>query len=173
MTLPNITIAPGINAIEGGLLGEFIITLDAPAPAGGLIVKFAVSGSSTATATTDYTFGAGSNITSLTTNTFTIAAGATTAVIRVTAPIDGVFDPNETIILNLTDSVKYSPVITFNAGAQPRSVISADINRDGKIDLVVANQTGGVSILYNSRTNNDIGGFNVYPVISVGLSYAF
>jgi Ca2+-binding RTX toxin-like protein len=167
MALPNITIA-GTNAIEGGLLGEFIITLDAPAPVGGLIVKFAVSGSSTATATTDYTFGAGSNIIALTANTFTIAAGATTAIIRVAAPIDGVFDPNETIILNLIDSVKYSPVSTFNAGAQPRSVISADINRDGKIDLVVANQTGGVSILYN----NGAGGFSVPNLIGTGRTGA-
>jgi Ca2+-binding RTX toxin-like protein len=167
MALPNITIA-ATNAIEGGSLGEFIITLDAPAPAGGLIVKFTVSGSSTATATTDYTFGAGSNITSLTANTFTIAAGTTTAIIRVAAPIDGVFDPNETIILNLTDSVKYSPVSTFNAGARPRSVTSADINRDGKIDLVVANQTGGVSILYN----NGAGGFSVPNLIGTGRTGA-
>lgn len=168
MALPNITIAPGINAIEGGLPGEFIITLDAPAPVGGLIVKFAVSGSSTATATTDYTFGAGNNITSLTANTFTVAAGASTAIIRVTAPIDGVFDPNETITLNLTDSVKYSPVSNFNAGIQPRSVTSADINRDGKLDLVVANQTGGVSILYR----NGSGGFSAPNFVGTGLAGA-
>ncbi len=164
MQLPNVTIAAGINAIEGGLPGEFIITLDAPAPVGGQIVKFAVSGRSTATATTDYTFGAGNNITALTANTFTVAAGATTAVIRVTAPIDGIFDPNETITLNLTDSVKFLPVRTFNAGTQPRSVAASDINGDGKDDLVIANDVGGVSILLSDGN----GHFNSLPPISIG-----
>ncbi len=175
MALPNITVAPGLNAIEGGTFGEFIITLDAPAPTGGLIVKFAVAGSSTATANTDYTFGAGNNITSLTANTFTVAAGATTATIRVNAPIDGVFDPNETITLNLTDSVKYSPTSLFNAGNRPMSVTSADINRDGKVDLIVANgydditkQVGGVSILYGNGSE----GYSSPSFIGNGLSGA-
>jgi Ca2+-binding RTX toxin-like protein len=166
MALPNITIA-GTNAIEGGLLGEFIITLDAPAPVGGLIVKFAVSGSSTATATTDYTFGAGSNITALTANTFTIAAGATTANLNVVAVKDTIIDPNETVTLSLTDTAYFTSATNFLVGARPNSVIAGDFNGDGKSDLAVANSaSNSISVLLS----NGFGGFSTSPNISVGAN---
>ncbi|MHC5831999.1 MAG: hypothetical protein ACYT04_92500, partial [Nostoc sp.] len=73
-TTPKITIVPGSNPTKGGADGSFNITLDTPAPVGGLVVNFNTTGS-TPTATTDYTLAPGTNITALTTNTFTIAAG--------------------------------------------------------------------------------------------------
>ncbi|WP_292840165.1 DUF4114 domain-containing protein, partial [Nostoc sp. NMS8] len=105
-TTPKITIASGTNPTEGGIVGSFDITLDTPAPVGGLVVNFNTTGS-TATASTDYTLAAGTNITALTANTFAIAAGQTTATLTVTAATDGVSDPNETVTVNLQSSSDY------------------------------------------------------------------
>ncbi|WP_445635253.1 hypothetical protein NSTC745_07193 [Nostoc sp. DSM 114161] len=106
-TTPKITIASGTNPKEGGPDGSFIITLDTPAPVGGLVVKFNTIGS-TATATTDYALVADTNITAVTANTFIIAQGKTTATLKVTAvtdiPLD---DPNETVTINLESSPDY------------------------------------------------------------------
>ncbi|MFM6406709.1 MAG: Calx-beta domain-containing protein, partial [Microcystis sp.] len=81
---PKITIAPGTNPVEGGTVGTFIITLDTPAPTGGIVVNFNTTGS-TATNIADYSLTAGTNISAVTANTFTIAAGATTATLNVVA----------------------------------------------------------------------------------------
>ena len=95
-TIKNITPA---NSIEGKIDGSFTITLDTPAPSDGLVVNFDTAG--TATPTTDYTLSAGTNITALTANTFTIAPEATTATLNVVSVADPVSDSNETVILNL------------------------------------------------------------------------
>ncbi|MFM6405476.1 MAG: Calx-beta domain-containing protein, partial [Microcystis sp.] len=42
---PKLTIAPGTNPVEGGTVGTFIITLDTPAPTGGIVVNFNTTGS--------------------------------------------------------------------------------------------------------------------------------
>jgi hypothetical protein len=105
-TTPKITIAPGTNPVEGGTVGTFIITLDTAAPTGGLVVNFNTTGS-TATIPADYSLTAGTNITAVTANTFTIAAGATTATLNVVAVSDAVNDPNETVTVNLTSGGDY------------------------------------------------------------------
>nr|MDZ8286422.1 FG-GAP-like repeat-containing protein [Nostoc sp. ChiSLP01] len=107
-TTPKITITSGTNPKEGGVDGTFIITLDTPAPAGGLVVKFNTIGS-TATPTTDYTLAAAdTNITTVTANTFVIAQGKTTATLKVTAVNDiPLADPNETVTINLESSPDY------------------------------------------------------------------
>ena len=80
-------IAPGNTPKEAGPInGTFDITLDEPAPAGGLTVNFNVTGS-TAGDPDDYSLTAGTNITGLTATTFTIAAGETSATLNV-VPID-------------------------------------------------------------------------------------
>lgn len=95
-----VTIAPGTNANErGSNNGTFIITLDSPAPAGGLTIDYKLGG--TATETTDFSLTPGTNITSVSAKTFTIAAGQTTATINVSPVDDTVFDPNETVQLTL------------------------------------------------------------------------
>ncbi|OCQ99415.1 hypothetical protein BCD64_10145, partial [Nostoc sp. MBR 210] len=106
LSTTKISIAAGTNPKEGIADGTFTITLDSPAPNGGLTVNFNTN-SSTATTTTDYTLEAGTNITAVSGNTFTIAAGETTATLRVVAVADNVTDPNETVILNLESGSDY------------------------------------------------------------------
>jgi hypothetical protein len=161
---PKITIASGTNPVEGGTVGTFIITLDTAAPTGGLVVNFNTTGS-TATILADYSFTAGTNITAVTANTFTIAAGATTATLNVVAVSDAVSDPNETVKVNLTSggdyilgansSASFNPATNFTVGSNPNSVTVGDFNGDGKSDLAVANfYSNNVSVLLGTGTGS-------------------
>jgi len=99
---PKVSIAAGTTPTETGPTnGTFTITLDTPAPAGGLVVNFDTTGS-TATNPSHYSLSAGTNITAVTANTFTIAAGATTAVLNAVPVDDAIINPGETIKLNVT-----------------------------------------------------------------------
>jgi len=173
-TTPKITIAPGTNPVEGGTVGTFIISLDTPAPTGGTVVNFNTTGS-TATILADYSLTAGTNITAVTANTFTIAAGATTATLNVVALSDAVNDPNETVKVNLTSggdyilgynpSASFTPPTNFAAGSSPISVTVGDFNGDGKSDLAVANRgSNNVSVLLGTGT----GSFGAATNFSVG-----
>ena len=173
-TTPKITIAPGTNPVEGGTVGTFIISLDTPAPTGGIVVNFNTTGS-TATILADYSFTAGTNITAVTANTFTIAAGATTATLNVVAVSDAVNDPNETVKVNLTSggdyilgansSTSFNPATNFSVGNRPYSVTVGDFNGDGKSDLAVANfYNNNVSVLLGTGT----GSFGTATNFSVG-----
>nr|NCR65247.1 hypothetical protein [Microcystis aeruginosa LL11-07] len=175
-TTPKITIASGTNPVEGGTFGTFIITLDTAAPTGGLVVNFNTTGS-TATIPADYSFTAGTNITAVTANTFTIAAGATTATLNVVAVSDAVNDPNETVKVNLTSggdyilgansSTSFNPATNFSAGRGSYSVTVGDFNGDGKSDLAVANRDGNnVSVLLGTGT----GSFGAATDFSVGIT---
>ncbi|MGF2036394.1 MAG: FG-GAP-like repeat-containing protein [Nostoc sp. CmiVER01] len=155
-TTPKISITAGTSPKEGVTDGTFTISLDTPAPVGGLVVNFNTTG--TATATTDYTLAAGTNITDVTANTFTIAAGQTTATLTVKAIADGVSDPNETVTVNLEASPDYilganstanfQPATNFSVGTSPISVRVGDFNGDGKLDLAAANiDSNNVSVL--------------------------
>ncbi|MBE9227779.1 SBBP repeat-containing protein [Phormidium sp. LEGE 05292] len=113
-TLPNVTIAAGTNPSERGTInGTYLITLDKPAPAGGLVINYKVAG--TATRTTDYTLATGNNITAVTAKSFTIAAGQTTATLNVTPVDDAVKDPNETVQLTLEKGTNYNVGAANNA----------------------------------------------------------
>jgi hypothetical protein len=68
---------------------------------GGLVVNFDTTGS-TATNPSHYSLSAGTNITAVTANTFTIAAGATTAVLNAVPVDDAIINPGETIKVNVT-----------------------------------------------------------------------
>jgi hypothetical protein len=100
----DVSLAAGTTPTEAGTTGTFVITLDAPAPVGGLTIKYNLSGS-TATTPADFSLTAGNNIIGLTGGSFTIAAGATTATLQVAAVNDGIVDPNETVRLNLISGV--------------------------------------------------------------------
>ncbi|MDP2902730.1 MAG: VCBS repeat-containing protein [Methylovulum sp.] len=162
MAIPKLGLTASVNPVEGGAYGEFTITLDSPAPAGGLSVSYNVSGSSAALGE-DFTLLAGDNISTVSANAFTIAAGATSATLKLAALADKGADPDETVALNLTESTGYSLVsnattfadrVDYAAGRTPISVSISDFNNDGKADLAVANSgSNTVSVLLRNATN--------------------
>ena len=98
---PKVSIAAGTTPTETGPTnGTFTITLDTPAPSGGLVINFDTS-DSTAANPSHYSLSAGTNITAVTANTFTIAAGATTAVLNAVPVDDAIINPGETIKVNV------------------------------------------------------------------------
>jgi hypothetical protein len=169
--LISVALVAGMNSVEGGLLGTFEISLDAPATAGGIIVNFTTTGT-TATPNLDYALSAGSGITAITTNTFTIAAGATKATINVIAFRDAVIDPNEIITINTTAGIGYTiggftAATNFTVGTNPQAITVGDFNGDGKIDLATANKgSNNISVLFG----NGGGGFAAATNFTVGTN---
>ncbi|MCL1467457.1 DUF4347 domain-containing protein [Argonema galeatum] len=138
---PKVSIAAGTTPTETGpTTGTFNITLDTAAPAGGLVVNFDTIGSTAATPA-HYSLTAGTNITAVTANTFTIAAGVTTAVLNAVPVDDAIVNPGETVKVNVT----------------------ADTGFNYILDPVVANTTATLTI-----TDNDFPTVNlsVSPVTS-------
>ncbi|MFB2893915.1 SBBP repeat-containing protein [Aerosakkonemataceae cyanobacterium BLCC-F50] len=112
--LPTITIASDITSRERGSTdGTFVITLDNPAPAGGLTINYSIAG--TASLTTNYNLAASSNITNLTATSFTIAAGQRTAILKVTSVAGAVFEAGKTVQLVLTSGNGYNIGTSNNA----------------------------------------------------------
>jgi hypothetical protein len=97
---PLVSIARVSDAVEGGALGIFRISLGTPAPIGGAVVKLEVDADSTAIAGTDYSDDIPTEV--------TIPEGDTTFDISITpANDDGVAEPTVGIILNLVADVSY------------------------------------------------------------------
>ena len=160
-TTPVVTITAGITPVEGAS-GSFIVTLDTPAPAGGLTINYTMSGS--ATLNTDYIVTAGTNISAVTNGSLTVAEGHTTASLLINAAQLDSYDPNETIDLNLATGNGYSfvvgkattfaPKVDFETGINPYSVSVGDFNGDGKLDLAVTNIINNtVSVLLRNAAN--------------------
>ena len=66
------------------------------------------------------------------------------------------------VLLNTTAPGATTPSFaaqqTFATGSDPRSVTAADVNGDGKPDLIVANLSANtVSVLLNTRTQSPLG----------------
>lgn len=112
--LRTVTITSDITSTErGSSYGTFVITLDNPAPAGGLTINYSIAG--TATFSTDYSLATSSNITNLTATSFTIAAGQKTAILKVTSVAGAVFESGETVQLTLTSGNGYNIGAVNNA----------------------------------------------------------
>ncbi len=136
---PAVVINPGINPSEVGEVGTVEISLNQPAPPGGLAINFSLGGN--ATNFGDYNLVAGENITNLAANTFTIAEGQTTATINVSPVDDTATDPNEIIQLTVEPGNGYS-VTSLN-----RANLTINDNDDPLIslnrNLAWARQLGG------------------------------
>ncbi|MEG4402217.1 DUF4347 domain-containing protein, partial [Microcoleus sp. N9_A4] len=139
---PTVSIAAGTTPTETGpTTGTFNITLDTPAPAGGIVVNFNTTGSTAATPG-HYSLTAGTNITAVTANTFTIATGVTTAVLNAVPIDDAIVNPGETVQVNVT--------------ADPN-------NFNYFLDPVAANTTGTLTIADNDFPTVNL---SVSPVTS-------
>jgi hypothetical protein len=68
-----------------------------------------------------------------------------------------------TVLIN-SGSSGFFPANNYGAGYAPESVTAADINNDGKVDLICANQTGSLTVL----TNYSGGGFGSNATYTVG-----
>ncbi|WP_262963737.1 FG-GAP-like repeat-containing protein [Methylobacter psychrophilus] len=153
--IPDVTLTTDLQPSEGGVAGTFTITLDSAAPAGGLVVNYRLSGS--ATALTDYSVTAGTNVTGIAAGSFTIAEGQTTATLLVNALSDAVIDPSETVTLAIStgtgyqfigNATRFETPVSYGTDSGPYLVSVGDFNGDGFADLAVANVSSNtVSVL--------------------------
>ena len=97
--LPVVTIAATTPASEPATDGMFIVSSDAAAGAGGLIVHYAVDAASTATSGADFSALSGS---------VTIAEGTTSAGINVSVIDDSEVESTESVAVNLTADTAYT-----------------------------------------------------------------
>ncbi|MCU0569658.1 MAG: DUF4114 domain-containing protein, partial [Oculatellaceae cyanobacterium Prado106] len=104
---PRVNISASENPAEiNTQKGSFKIKLREADLVNGLVVNYRLGG--TATPSDDYLLAAGGNITSLTADSFTIAPGATEAILEVLPVNDAVIDPNETVQLTLLSGSGYT-----------------------------------------------------------------
>ena len=102
-----------------------------------------------ATAGTDYT---------AKNSTITIPSGSTTATINIPVAGDTLVEPNEQLFVNLTGvtnvtgpATTFAAKTDFTAGAKAISVVTGDLNGDGKLDLAIANYNENtVSVMLNT-----------------------
>jgi hypothetical protein len=151
--LPTVTLSisnplPFPKPDTGQIQGLFVVTRSGDlAPA--VQVNFATqdgTGPGAAHAGTDFV---------ATSGTLTFAANQTTATIAVTILGNNVFQADRQFTVTLSNptgsGVSFAPQQPFATGQEPYSVAVADMNGDGRPDLVVANRgTGTVSVLLNT-----------------------
>jgi hypothetical protein len=122
LAIPVVNATAGITPVEGKTAGTFTISLDSPAPAGGLTVNYSLAG--TAALGADYTVSAGSNVTVVMGSSFTVAEGQSLATLVVNAVGDGVVDGGETVELNLGVGSGYQLVNGSVASFAPKVAIA-------------------------------------------------
>lgn len=116
---------------------------------------------------------AGSDYTAIPPGTkIVIPAGQTSVTVPVSIIGDTVAEPDETFFLHLTDAKRLSPPGTFSAaneypaGTGAYSIASADLNGDGKLDLVTANYSSDTTTVL---LNQGDGTFNTNTFAAEGL----
>ncbi len=186
MTKPKITLSlsPGTSPTEGGT-GTYLITLDKPAPAGGLTVHYdsvyAIPyGAGTLFITPSdgdnyYHFTAGENLSVVTADSFTIAAGASSATLNLVTIANTSFESSSSVTLNVTQGTGYDFVadtvrFTWSTGDEygsydNLSMTAADFNNDGNADLAML-INGDNTVLI--RLGNSNGSFTDKGRVAVG-----
>ncbi|MGL5080186.1 MAG: DUF4347 domain-containing protein [Microcoleaceae cyanobacterium] len=163
ITLPIVSLAPGLLPNEAGSVpGTFTLSLDSAA-SGGLTVNYTLTGS-TALSPVDFSLVPGDNITALDGDSFTLAAGATTATLQVVPLDDSLIDPNEQVQLNLTTALGYglgtpTAVLAIQdndvAGLQVQPISGLVTREDGGLApftvALTAQPTMSVSVSLNSN----------------------
>ncbi len=72
-----------------------------------------------------------------------------------------------TVFINNGSGI-FSSNATYNVGSYPTAVITADVNHDGKPDLICANYGNSLQSTLSVLTNNGSGGFLLATTINVG-----
>jgi hypothetical protein len=94
-----------------------------------------------------------------------------------TVSSEGSFSNSVAPYLGIGFGTPLSPGLGFNFDAGVMFAGSANVrlraNIPSSVPAVLQDQIRSSLADQERRTNNDIGGFNIYPVISVGVSYAF
>jgi Ca2+-binding RTX toxin-like protein len=168
---PKVSIAAGTTPIKTGPTnGTFTITLDTPAPSGGLVVNFDTTGS-TATNPSHYSLTAGTNITAVTANTFTIAAGATTAVLNAVPVDDAIINPGETIKVNVTADPNNFNYFLAPVVANTTATLTITDNEFPSVNLLVSpvtnTETGSPAITVTATASSAVVG---NQTVNVALS---
>jgi gliding motility-associated-like protein len=136
------------DAVEGGTNGQFLIALpNGVTSATPVTMTYSLSG--VATEGTDYTL-VDAPYLNKTAHTITIPAGQNSVVVDVNAVNDGIIEPTETVVLNLSNAVNGNgdPFMLNPASA---SVNILDVNGAQQNNLVIAattpsvNENGGVA----------------------------
>ncbi|MEG3960511.1 FG-GAP-like repeat-containing protein, partial [Microcoleus sp. herbarium2] len=175
-TTPTVSIAAGTNPTETGPTnGTFTITLNTPAPAGGLVVNFATTGS-TATNPSHYSLSAGTNITAVTANTFTIAAGATTAVLNAIPVDDTIINPGETVKVNVTADPNNFNYFLDPVGSNTTATLTITDNDFPTVNLLVSpvtiTETGTPTITVTAIASSAVVGNQTVNVALSGTATA-
>jgi urease beta subunit/subtilisin-like proprotein convertase family protein len=173
-TLPMLSIGDAsiLEGNAGTTLVTVPVTLDAPAPAGGVTVQYATVNGSATTAGGDY---------SATSGTLVIPAGSSSGSILVTVLGDGLFEANETLDVILSNPIRATlqdasgRVTILNDDAPPQLSV-ADASRvegnAGSADLVFLvtldgpAPTGGVSVAYATLDGSATTGDGDYQAAS-------
>ena len=163
LDLPAVSIAAGAAPSESGPTnGSFIISLDDPAPGGGLTIAYNLTGS-TAGNPADYSLAAGTNVTGLTAASFTIAAGAISATITIVPVDDPIDDDGETVQLNLSAGSGYQ----LGAPASASQTITDNDTRG----VTLAQSGGSTNLTEGGATDTYTIRLNTIPTATVTISF--
>lgn len=161
--LPTATLAAGAAPSEAGPTnGSFTLTLDNPAPAGGLTLNYTLTGS-TAANPADYSLVAGSNVSGLTAASFTLTAGQSSGSITIVPVDDQVDDDGETVRLNLAAGSGYT------LGATP-SATQTIVDNDTR-GVTVSESGGSTGVVEGGASDTYTIRLNTIPTATVTINF--